>query len=53
MFLAIPQVVRKLNMWISQSVASIDGAIVKHNMWSGVMFLLVGIFLLYMTWQSP
>jgi len=53
MFLAIPQVVRKLNAWIGRSVASIDGVVVKHNMFSGFMFLAVGIFLLYMTMQTP
>ncbi len=51
MFLGSPQAIHKLNMWIGRSLVSFDGAIVKHNRFSGVMFLAVGIFLLYMTMQ--
>ena len=53
MFLGSPQVVHKLNMWISRSVVSFDGTIVKHNRFSGLLFLAVGIFLLYMRIQVP
>ncbi len=52
MFLGSPQVIHKLNLWIGRSLVSFDGAIVKHNRFSGVMFLAVGIFLLYMTMQA-
>ena len=52
MFLGSPQAIHKLNMWISRSMVSFDGAIMKHNRFSGVMFLAVGIFLLYMTMQA-
>ena len=53
MFLGSPQAVHKLNMWISRSLVNFDGAIVKHNRWSGLLFLAVGIFILYMTIQVP
>ncbi len=52
MFLGSPQAIHKLNMWISRSLVNFDGAIMKHNRFSGVMFLAVGIFLLYMTMQA-
>ena len=52
MFLGSPQAIHKLNMWIGRSLVNFDGAIVKHNRFSGVMFLAVGIFLLYMTMQA-
>ncbi len=51
MFLGMPQYVHKLNTWIGHSIASIDSTVVKHNWFSGFMFLVVGIFILYMTIQ--
>ena len=51
MFLGTPQYVHKLNAWIGHSIASIDSTVVKHNRFSGVMFLAVGLFILYMTMQ--
>jgi len=52
LFLVTPQMVHKLNQGISRSILTLDTTFEKHNRFAGALFLVVGVFLLYMTIQS-
>lgn len=49
LFLVTPEVVHRLNQGISRSILTFDTILVKYNRVTGVLFLAVGVFLLYMT----
>lgn len=51
LFLLSPQMVHRLNQGISRRIMSFDTTFVKYSTYSGILFLAIGAFLLYMTIQ--
>ena len=46
-FLVNPTAGHKMNMGITQSIASFDSTFLKHHYYAGASFLVVGVVLLY------